>query len=230
MRTPGCFLGFLGGRLRYRRAPCDQWSWSYQGFSLGIYWASTGHWLGSGLSNELQDVRIKVHMVFLILNTRRPVVQLYIWRHVLWSEIRIYLHAHLKVLCDTSCSLGNSEKGRLWMLDDECGIQTRLSLTNKSYGNHKNMTEKNGPCLGVLHWAHPSLCKDIWMFGEFFVSSWDRTKDHLCYLMFIDSFLTKSFVLPMNTCLMPHNFKLHQRLRLGQVAGWQQRLQRSKVH
>ena len=70
------------------------------------------------------------------------------------------------------------------MLDDECGIQTGLN------GNHKNDAmrwEKTtpSPCLGVLHWAHPSLCKDIRMFWWFFfVSSWAKESEE-SYVRFL---------------------------------------------
>ncbi len=62
-----------------------------------------------------------------------------------------------------------------------CGIQ-------EINGNHKNGAmrwEKTtpSPCLGVLHWAHPSLFKDIRMFWCFFFS-WARgqgnRKNHTC--------------------------------------------------
>lgn len=87
-------------------------------------------------------------------------------------------------------------------------VAFKLAWNNKQIiWKSQDWWKKNGPCLGVLHWAHPSLCKDIRMFGEFFVSSWDRTyhfprgiehrsrfakgkkrrqTGHLHYLMFID--------------------------------------------
>lgn len=232
--NPWLLLGFFGGKTKVPTRPMRSMILVLPGIFarhlLGIHWALTGLWT---LEWVARCPHQSSHGIFDPEHTASCCPTVYLKTCTLIRNSYIFACSSESAVWYILQSGKFRERPPLdawWWVWHSNSPEFNKQIIWKSQEYDRNKKTKNGPCLGVLHWAHPSLCKVIRMFGEFFVSSWDRTKDHLCYLMFIDSFLTKSFVLPMNTCLMPHNFKLHQRLRLGQVAGNKKRLQRSKVH